>query len=101
MRYYENDYHENDYYEIERYVNDKKFKHTNDSDYEYAIFTRSFTGRMTKLRYRIIAHFCRSRSFSSHCSHEYDCCGCMHSQRLDFTYKHNQVIVTLTMSFNY
>ena len=78
----------------------KKFVEVS-GDYDYKIYSRSFSGKMTKKRYKQLYHFCRLNSYSQHCHHEWDCCGCLHNQTLSFTYKHNQAIITLTQSFNY
>lgn len=72
-----------------------------DGDFDYTTLQRTFTGRMTRLRWKIISDFCRKKSGYQHCGHEWDCCGCMHSQSVSFDYKHNQVTVSISQSFNY
>lgn len=80
----------------------KNFKPAESSEYDYKIYERHFSGRITKGRYKKIDSFCRKNSFRSrHCGHEYDCCGCLCSQRLEFSYQKNQITITLTQSFNY
>lgn len=77
-----------------------KFKPV-ERDMDEAIYERSFTGRMTKQRYKILDRLCRANSFRRYCGHEYDCCGCLCSQSMSFEYKRNQVVITLTQNFNY
>lgn len=80
-----------------------KFVATDESDYDYRIYERVFTGRMTKLRLKIIDRFCRLHSYHPHyrCGHEWDCCGCFCGQSMSFEYNHNQVTIRFTQSFNY
>jgi len=62
----------------------------------------SFSGRMTKGRYKAIMRYIRSRTIrSSNCHHEHDCCGCLCYRTFSFQYKYNQVVITCTESFNY
>jgi hypothetical protein len=91
----------NPHYSVIPETSPRKFVATDESDYDRAIATRSFSGRLTKGRYKAIASYCRKNSFRSRCSHEYDCCGCMYAQNLSFEYKHNQVTVTLIQHHNY
>jgi len=72
-----------------------------DSDMDYKTYQRTFSGRLTKLRYKIIQRWVRVKSYRTYCGHEWDCCGCLHSQNAHFKYERNQVTVTLTQSFNY
>jgi hypothetical protein len=78
----------------------KNFKIIN-SDMDYTISKRIFSGKITKNRYKILDRFCRKNSFRTNCGHEWDCCGCMCSQYMEFEYKNNQVILILHNSFNY
>ena len=80
-----------------------KFISTPASDYDYRCYERVFTGRMTKARWKIIDRFCRLHSFRPRyrCGHDWDCCGCFCGQSMSFEYKHNQVSITFTQSFNY
>jgi len=82
-------------------MNTKNFKPAEGSDFDYKIYERHFSGKLTKCRYKILDSFCRKNSFHTHCGHEWDCCGCLCGQSMSFEYKHNQVTVTLTQSFNY
>lgn len=72
-----------------------------DSDLEFRLYERTFTGRMTKLRWKILSSWCRRKSWSQHCGHDWDCCGCLHAQSCGFTYKHNQVTIRIQHSFSY
>lgn len=77
-----------------------RFKQT-DGDIEYRTYTREFSGRMTKGRWKILDRYCRKHSWSTHCGHEWDCCGCLCGQYASFAYSANQVTVSITQSFNY
>lgn len=94
-------HYENDLCEGAKDIKLSKFQATDNSDYDHRIMERCFSGRMTKARYKALRRICRSHSFSTHCHHEWDCCGCFCGQQLSFTYKKNQVVITLTQSFNY
>lgn len=80
-----------------------KFFEIESSDYDYRQYQRIFSGRMTKNRWKIIGQFCRKHSYRPHyrCGHDWDCCGCFCGQSMWFEYKHNQVVITFTQSFNY
>ena len=79
-----------------------KFKLTEESDYDRKVAERVFSGRMTKMRYKIIDGFCRRHSKQiPNCGHEWDCCGCLCGQYMEFEYKQNQVTITLVQNFNY
>lgn len=81
-------------------INWKRFvDHSNDMD--TAIFVREFSGRITARRWKIISSFCRKHCWRVRCGHEYDCCGCLFAQDVNFTYKQNQVVITITQHFNY
>jgi hypothetical protein len=81
----------------------QKFYSTEESEMDYRIYERIFSGRMTKRRYKIIESFCRRYTYRPYynCGHEYDCCGCFCGQNMSFTYKQNQVVIRFTQSFNY
>jgi hypothetical protein len=73
-----------------------------EGDIDYRVSEKSFTGKLTKGRYLTIDKYCRVNTFrAGNCGHEWDCCGCLSRSKMEFTYKHNQVIITLTESFNY
>jgi hypothetical protein len=73
-----------------------------ESDIDYSIYKRVFSGKITKKRYLKINKYCRKKSFrATNCGCSYDCCGCLSSQKLTFEYKQNQIIVILNHSFNY
>lgn len=45
-------------------MNYKPFKEMPDSQYDYRKFERSFSGRMTKQRWKIISRFCRRQTYT-------------------------------------
>lgn len=73
------------------------------SDFDRTVYVREFSGRMTKERYKKLSHICRyySQPPKYRCGHDYDCCGCLCGQYMTFTYKYNQVVITLVQDFNY
>lgn len=70
-------------------------------DCDYHIYERYFSGRMTKARYKALDGYCRRNTFRMHCHHDHDCCGCMTSQRVTFSYSRNCVVVSLSQHYNY
>lgn len=73
------------------------------SDMDHKTQFKLLRGRLTKRRYKILDSFCRKNSFSTHCHHEHDCCGCLCGQSMHF--KHNPVtqktLIVISQSFNY
>lgn len=78
-----------------------KFTEANDSTFERRIYERSFSGPLTKKRYKQIDRICRKNTVQHNCSCEHDCCGHLVNQRMTFEYKQNQVVITLIRIFNY
>lgn len=76
-------------------------EHQNDIDVLHSV--RTFSGKMTKLRWKILNRFARTRTVSSFggCGHQWDCCGCLCSQHVSVSYKHNKVKIIFTQHFNY
>jgi len=73
-----------------------------ESDIDYKIYEKSFSGKLTRSRYFIISKYCKKYTYTTgNCGHNWDCCGCLSSQSMEFTYKHNRVTIILTESFNY
>jgi hypothetical protein len=70
-------------------------------DPAYNTVCRRFSGRLTKARYKAVSRFCRMNTWRRHCSHEWDCCGCLFAQRMSFTYRHNQISIFIHQSRNY
>lgn len=72
-------------------------------DIDREVFTREFSGRLTRARYKLIDRFCRaaSRRFKYRCGHDYDCCGCVFAVSMSFQYKQNLVVIHLTYHRNY
>jgi len=62
---------------------------------------RTFSGRLTKARYKLIKRYCSKHTKNYQCGHVHDCCGCMYSQHMTFTYKQNQVSIIVTRYYNY
>ena len=90
----------------------KNFKPLPDSDYDYQKYERNFSGRMTKARWKKLTRFARIFSnthiygtspngYAYRCGHEHDCCGCLCGQSMNVDYKHNQVKIFLSLSYNY
>lgn len=71
------------------------------SDMDRRIYIREFSGRMTPERLQRLIDFCEEHTWVRTCGHEHDCCGCKFEQRMNVSYKQNQVIITLTEYFNY
>lgn len=80
-----------------------RFKKSEDSDFDYRKYTRTFSGKMTKKRYKMLDRYCRlhSRSPRYRCGHDYDCCGCLCGQYMTFTYRYNAVTIHLQHTYNY
>lgn len=72
-----------------------------DSDIDYKTYEYSFSGRMTKLRWKLLDRYVRKHNLRTHCHHEYDCCGCVSSTYMDIDYGKNLVKLTYTINFNY
>jgi hypothetical protein len=72
-----------------------------DADIEYSKYEREFSGRMTPRREAIIKAYVKSRSERYHCGHQHDCCGCLCEELFDYSYKHNQVVITRRRYYNY
>lgn len=78
-----------------------KFNELRDSDYDYRKFERSFSGRMTKRRWQIINSYCRRNSYRNHIASDYDCTGQLCGHYMDFTYHHNQIVISLSKPYDY
>jgi len=69
---------------------------------DYSIFERSFSGRMTERRKKIIENYCNLHSHNvEDCGCSHDCCGCFLGENMIFTYRQNQVVITHCMYYNY
>lgn len=82
-------------------MNYKPFRELPDSTHDYRRFERSFSGRMTKQRWKIISRFCRRQTYTIPVYSDYDCTGQCCGQSMQFEYKLNQVVVRLNMSYDY
>jgi hypothetical protein len=72
-----------------------------DGDMDYRTYEHVIDGRMTKLRYKILSRVVRKGTWHSHCGHEWDCCGCMHSQSMRLDYIGGVWKIIKSQSFNY
>ncbi len=61
---------------------------------------RQFSGRMTKLRWKIISRYVRKMYWRESCNHEWDCCGCVFMEYGNFSYSKNQVTIIKTTCMN-
>lgn len=90
------------YYDEVPVMNFDRFKRLYRGDYDSKEYIRTFSGKITKGRYKALESYCRRYSFcTSACGHDYDCCGCMCGQSLELSYKHNRVTIIVSQSFNY
>lgn len=72
------------------------------SEPDEAVYVRSFSGRMTRLRWKILTRYVRVNTMKSGwCGHERDCCGCLTSTHASFEHKFNRTTITFRLSFNY
>lgn len=94
-------YNEYDGEVIRDRINYNRFNELPESQYDYKKFERCFSGRITKKRWQLINSFCRRQSYRIHICSDYDCTGKLCGQYMNFSYKHNQVVITLTMSYDY
>jgi len=80
-------------------INYNRFK-PNGGDYDEAVFCRSFSGRITKARYKILYRFCRANSGGIPIYSDYDCTGRVCGRYFEFEYKHNRVTVKLRVAYD-
>ena len=71
-----------------------------ESDMDGRTYVRIFSGRMTKMRYKVIDRYCRRNSVSERCHHDYDCCGCCFRTDYWFEYSKNQIKVFIQYHYN-
>ena len=81
-------------------VNYQRFEPSLRGDYDEAIYSRSFSGRMTKGRYKIIERFCRINSGRIPVYSDYDCTGKVCGRYFEFNYKNNQVNIELRVVYD-
>jgi len=90
----------------------KRFRELPDSEYDYRKYQRTFSGRMTKARWKKLDAFARKfnhthiygtspNGYAYRCGCEHDCCGCLCGQYMHVSYKQNQVKIDLQLSYNY
>lgn len=96
----------------------RNFKSIDEPDDDFAVqkSQRVIVGQLTKKRYLRIKRYAKAhtntapygRSESGHayrCGHDYDCCGCLCSERMYVDYKPHwkghKVTLTFVQSFNY
>ncbi len=72
------------------------------SELDNCLYERTFIGRMTKQRYKLISRYCRKQTKEFNCGCSYDCCGHMYSQRVSFEFKYNMLtVISVRRMFNY
>ena len=71
------------------------------SDIDYQTFQYSFSGKLTKWRWKLLDQYARSRTNRVRCHCEHDCCGCLSSTYMEFEYSKNLVTLTYTFNYNY
>jgi len=82
-------------------INYHKFKLVN-KETDFSTYQRSFSGRITKGRFKALNRTCKKYSFQEpYCGHQHDCCGCLTSQSMTMTHRKNLTTITLTRHFNY
>lgn len=81
-------------------INYSRFKPSNESDYDSAISYRRFSGRMTKLRWKILSRFCRAHSRRIPVYSDYDCTGQRCGEYFEFEYQQHQVIIRLRVDYD-
>ena len=58
--------------------------------------------RLTKKRFKTLHRYARNHSHSiSNCGHEWDCCGCLCSQRMELIYNYPFITITYSIGFNF
>lgn len=82
-------------------INYQRFIELPKSEYDYRQYKRVFSGRMTKGRWKIISRFCRMHSYRIQVYSDYDCTGQLCGKDMEFTYKYNQIVIRLNMSYDY
>lgn len=82
-------------------INFQNFNELPESNIYYRKFERVFSGRMTKRRLEIIDSFCRRHTYDIPVYSDRDCTGKLCGKAMRFEYKHNQVVIRLTMSYDY
>lgn len=78
----------------------KNFKFI-DGDESSSLFEKTLIGRVTKKRYRMLSSYVRRKSYTTHCGHEWDCCGCLFAVSYVLKANNNQVTIQMIESRNY
>ena len=85
-------------------INFNKFTGTDPSDMDTRSAERvikNVVGRLTKRRCQRIDEICKENTFFTPCGHEWDCCGCLCSQRMSWKFDKGNIIISVTQHFNY
>lgn len=61
---------------------------------------RTFSGRLTKGRYKALSQFCRLHSYRIPVQSDYDCTGQLTGHYMTFKYCKNQIVVTLYQTYD-
>ena len=73
-----------------------------DGDIDVRTYEKVIKGRITKGRFQAIKSYARKNTFrTGNCGHEFDCCGCLSSSRVEIAYKPNAIVLTRTLTYNY
>lgn len=83
-------------------MTNKKYKII-DGDIDFSTSQRTIK-RMDKRRWKKVYGLLRQKlNFSSHCGHEYDCCGCCHRGYFEVNrgVLKNELLITYTEHYNY
>jgi hypothetical protein len=73
----------------------------NEWDQAIRHYQREFSGRITPGREAILLRYCQRNTWRQSCSCPGDCCGHCFMQLTHFTYKANQIVITLVRHYNY
>ena len=73
-----------------------------DIDSSYRTYELVVRGRLTRSRYKRIDRWCRKNTKHYRCGHEWDCCGCIvDTICIIKSYTNNNLIIELTVTYNY
>lgn len=81
----------------------KKFKIVNNESAMDSIVTqRTFTGRLTRFRYKILDRFVRMNNNKTYrCHHDFDCCGCVCGRDAELIIGQHTTTVKIITQLNY
>ena len=70
-------------------------------DMDYTTYQKTFEGRITKKRYKVLDRWVRSNRQKYRCSHDWDCCGCLIGVSADLIVSKNKAEILVSYSYNY